>query len=346
LYILRRTKDKKLWAPTVKLLCVTTKGIKLIVTNTKTTDNVVIELYNKFSLIAKKIVVLRVFKDKRTFGDWVDADLPQPTLIVENYDGYFIGWAINGQIKTKEQKNFYKDLVLRLKKTFLKRTDLVRVENSSVWALQYALDNGYVETHRKSYEMKTLASFCESLKKIEEEEKKLQNQTTQEELAIYAGTYEKSEDALFDFIRHKAYDYKRINMINKVETELDDLKHYCIEIAKLGYSVIGGKGISTAIAKAKNIAEWTYYNYTAKRKDRRKYKTKKELERLKMSREENIKKIHQLRKEQTKEKIYNAIKELKEKNEKITIRKVAEVAEVNKNTANKYIKQAKDEGII
>ena len=316
------------------------------VTNTKTNDNVVIKLYNKFSLIAKKIIVLRIFKDKKIFNDWLDAELPQPTLIAENYDGYFIGWAINGQIKTKEQKNFYKDLALRLKKTLLKRTNLVRVENSSVWALQYALDGGYVETHRKSYEMKTLASYCISLTAKEEEEKKLQNQTTKEELAIYAETYEKSEDALFDFIRHKAYDYKRINMINGVETELEDLKNYCIAIAELGYSIIGGKGISTAIAKAKNIAEWTYYNYTAKRKDRRKYKTKKELERLKMSRKENIKKIHQLRKEQTKEKIYNAIKKLKEKNEKITIRKVAELANVNKNTANKYIKQAREEGII
>jgi len=315
-------------------------------TDTKINKNVIIELYNKFNLIAKKIIVLRIFKDKRIFGDWLDAELPQPTIIVESWDGYFIGWAINGQIKTKEQKNFYKDLALRLKKTFIKRTNLVRVENSSIWELQYALEDGYVETHRKSYEMKTLAGFCESLTKKEEEEKKLQNQTTQEELAIYAGTYEKSEDALFDFIRFKAYDYKRINMINKVETELEDLKNYCIEIAKLGYSVIGGKGISTAISKAKNIAEWTYYNYTAKRKDRRKYKTKKQLERLKMKREENIKKIHQLRKEQTKEKIYNAIKELKKRNEKITIRKVAEVANVNKNTANKYIKEAKEEGII
>jgi len=318
----------------------------LIVTNTKTTDNVVIELYKKFNLIAKKFLVLRIFKDKRIFGDWLDAELPQPTLIVESWDGYFIGYAINGQIKTKEQKNFYKDLALRLKKTLIKRTNLVRVENSSVWALQYALEGGYVEILKHSYEMKELASFCESLSKKEEEKKILQNQTTKEEFAIYSLTYEKSEDALFDFIRFKAYDYKRINMINGVETKLEDLENYCRAIGDLGYSVIGGKGISTAIAKAKSIAEWTYYNYTAKRKDRRKYKTKKELQRLKMSREENIKKIHQLRTTQTKEKIYNAIKELKEKNEKITIRKVAEVAEVNKNTANKYIKQAREQGII
>ena len=312
----------------------------------KQTSNEVIELYRKFNLIAKKIIVLCIFKDKRIFDDWLNAELPQPTLIVESWDGYFIGWAINGQIKTKEQKNFYKDLALRLKKTFIKRTNLVRVENSSVWALQYALEDGYVITYKYNYEMKELASYCESLTSKEEKEKKLQKQTTEEEFAVYSLTYEKSEDALFDFIRFKAYDYKRINMINGVETELEDLKNYCIEIAKLGYSVIGGKGISTALAKAKNIAEWTYYNYTAKKKDRRKYKTKKEIKRLEMSRKENIKKIHQLRTTQTKEKVYKAIEKLKGQEEKITVRKVAEVAEVNKNTASKYIKQAKEEGII
>ena len=52
------------------------------------------------------------------------------------------------------------------------------------------------------------------------------------------------------------------------------------------------------------------------------------------------------RQQEAKEKVYKAIQELKEKNEKITIRKVAELANVNKNTANKYVRQAREEGII
>ena len=52
------------------------------------------------------------------------------------------------------------------------------------------------------------------------------------------------------------------------------------------------------------------------------------------------------RQQEAKEKVYKAIQELKEKNENITIRKVAELANVNKNTANKYVRQAREEGII
>ena len=50
--------------------------------------------------------------------------------------------------------------------------------------------------------------------------------------------------------------------------------------------------------------------------------------------------------EATKEKVYKAIKELKEKEEKITVRKVKELAKVSMASAQKYVKQAKEEGII
>ena len=50
--------------------------------------------------------------------------------------------------------------------------------------------------------------------------------------------------------------------------------------------------------------------------------------------------------EKTKTKVYKAIKELKEKGEKVTILKIVELAKVSKNSASKYIKQAREEGII
>ncbi len=50
--------------------------------------------------------------------------------------------------------------------------------------------------------------------------------------------------------------------------------------------------------------------------------------------------------EATKEKVYKAIKELKEKEEKITVRKVKELAKVSMASSQKYVKQAKEEGII
>ena len=50
--------------------------------------------------------------------------------------------------------------------------------------------------------------------------------------------------------------------------------------------------------------------------------------------------------EATKEKVYKAIQELKEKSEKVTIMKVKELANVSYASAQKYVKQAKEEGII
>ena len=50
--------------------------------------------------------------------------------------------------------------------------------------------------------------------------------------------------------------------------------------------------------------------------------------------------------EATKAKVYKAIKKLKEKGEKVTIMKVKELANVSYASAQKYVKQAKEEGII
>ena len=60
----------------------------------------------------------------------------------------------------------------------------------------------------------------------------------------------------------------------------------------------------------------------------------------------NIKKYNEQKMNETKEKVYKAIKELKEKGEKVTIMKVKELAQVSKTSAQKYLKLAKEEGII
>ena len=50
--------------------------------------------------------------------------------------------------------------------------------------------------------------------------------------------------------------------------------------------------------------------------------------------------------EATKEKVYTAIEILKEKNEKVTIMKVKEIANVSYASSQKYVKQAREEGMI
>ena len=314
--------------------------------NAKLFDNAVIKLYKKFDLIASKYIVLRIKKDKRIFNDWLEAKLLQPSFIIENWDGYYIGWAIAGKIRTEEQKKFYKHLALRLKKTLLKRcNNLIKIEITGIWALKYALNDGYQEIHNKSYEMKELARACVSLTKKEEKRDELSSELKlHEELAIYAGTYSKSEDALFDFIRFKAYDYKRINLINGVETTLENLTNYCLAIAELGYEVIGGKGISTAKAKAKNIARWVHENYMEKK---RKRKTKTE-EELKMTRKERALSNAKQKYEKAHKAIISLVtgmfaNDYKKKNGDWNISKIAKDAKVDRKTVYKHLR---DEGLI
>ena len=65
-----------------------------------------------------------------------------------------------------------------------------------------------------------------------------------------------------------------------------------------------------------------------------------------MTRKENILQINQKRAEKAKAKVYKTIEKLKEKQENIGIKKVAKIANVSVNTARKYLKQAREEGII
>jgi len=314
-----------------------------------TAQNEVVELYHKFDLIARKIIVLSVEKNYRKYDDFIDAGLPAPTFIIEHWKGYYIGWAINGSIKTNAQKDFYKDLALRLKKTFLVRTNLINIKISSIWALKYALESNeavHIVTNQ-TYEMKDLAGACESLTTPEEKTKKLNDDKLldiKEELQVFAGTYTKSEDALFDFIRFRAYDYAKINSINNSKINLEDLENYCLAIAEIGYEVIGGKGISTAYAKTKNIAEWVYLKYgNGKRK--RKIENDKELA---MTRRERALSNSKAQYEKAHKKIMNAITgifadEYKKKNGTWNIMKLARELSMSKNTIKKHLQE---EGII
>jgi len=107
------------------------------------------------------------------------------------------------------------------------------------------------------------------------------------------------------------------------------------------------KGISTPLAKAKSIYNWVMENYNPKGINNWNYvrKTKND-EELEMTRRENILEINKRRAEKTKRKVYEVIKKLKKQQENIGIKKVAKIANVSVNTARKYIKEAKNEGII
>ena len=65
-----------------------------------------------------------------------------------------------------------------------------------------------------------------------------------------------------------------------------------------------------------------------------------------MQKKEIALKNSQMRAQKTKEKVYKAIEKLKEQGEKATVRKIKELANVSMNSATKYLRQAKEEGII
>jgi hypothetical protein len=60
----------------------------------------------------------------------------------------------------------------------------------------------------------------------------------------------------------------------------------------------------------------------------------------------NLEEARKKRQQEAREKVYKAIEELKKRGEKITVRKVKELAQVSIASAQKYLKQARKEGII
>ena len=144
-------------------------------------------------------------------------------------------------------------------------------------------------------------------------------------------------------MRFIAYDFVKMNGKEALTRE------YLEEIGELGNEVLGKtKEFSTIKAKAKAIYNWVMENYKPGSgiynwNYKRKTKTEEE---LKMTRKENILQINQKRAEKAKAKVYKTIEKLKEKQENIGIKKVAKIANVSVNTARKYLKQAREEGII
>ena len=123
---------------------------------------------------------------------------------------------------------------------------------------------------------------------------------------------------------------------------------YLEEIGELGNEVLGKtKEPSTIKAKAKAIYNWVMKNYNGNGVNNWNYKRKtKNDEELKMTKQELALKNSQERARRTKEKVYKAIKQLKENKEKVTSQKIMEIAKVSKNSALKYMRQAREEGII
>ena len=301
----------------------------------------VMKLYQK-SLRNRDFYYLFFYLAGAKGNEFIDLDLPTPNIIIypNGKNGVFIAYFIEGTFFTEKAKNFLQDISKRFISSFLTLSHIVYVERIKhppiIDEKSYSLFQMDV-----IYSLKHFSKILEPLKKMTKKEEKIENL----KIAKALGDRKVTDDALFDYMRFIAYDFVKQNGKNALSRE------YLEQIGEIGNEVLGKtKDFSTIRAKAKAIYEWIIDKYVSKELENvnnwnyvRKTSNNEE---LKMTRQEHIIKINKQKAQKTKEKVYQAIKSLKEKNEKISIRKVTEKAKVSKSSVEKYLKQAKEEGLV
>ena len=284
------------------------------------------------NLIAKKEAFILAFRVWGDTSEIFDSFLPLPNILKKiDTHSYLIAWLIEGYFLTKENQKFLKDIIEKISDTLIhygaEKIEWIRWIN-----LAKLTPNDILST--QIYNLKDdIAPFTQSDKKA-----KRKSYKALELLASYH-EYKESDDAFFDWLRFKVYDFVKENGKNALTLD------YCKELAIIGYEIMGHKkGISTPLAKAKAIYNWVMENYNPK--SNWNYQRKLTDEEYEMEKKEIALRNAKMRAEQTKSKVYEAIEELKKRGEKVTVRKIKELAKVSMNSATKYLKQAREEGIV
>jgi len=276
--------------------------------------------------------------------EFIELYLPLPNVIIypRSKNGVFIGYFIEGFFKTQKNKRFLQDIIKRFEKTFLKLSHIGYVERIKHPPIIDDNTNCHFQMDI-IYSLKDFSTILDSLNyQVSKKEKQIENL----KIAKAIGEKKITDDALFDYMRFIAYDFAKANGKEALTRE------YLEKIGEIGNEILGKtKEFSTIRAKAKAIYNWIMENYRVRKElenvNNWNYVRKtKDDEELLMTRKENILEINKKRAEKTKRKVYEAIEKLKEQKENIGIKKVAKVANVSVNTARKYLRQAKEEGII
>jgi len=305
-------------------------------------DNSVIKLYHK-ALKNKDLIFIFFYLAGGRGDEWIELYLPVPNVIIypKGKNGVFIGYFIEGFFGTEKNRKFLNDIIKRFEKTFLKLSHIGYIErinhppildNKADFRLQLDV----------IYSLKDFSTILKSLNyQISKKEKQIENL----KIAKALGERKTTDDALFDYMRFIAYDFVNTNGKEALTRE------YLEKIGELGNEVLGKtKEPSTIRAKAKAIYNWIMENYRVRKELGNvcnwNYVRKLSNEEYEMQKREIALKNSKMRAEQTKEKVYKAIEKLKEQGEKVTVRKIKELANVSMNSATKYLKQAKEEGII
>ena len=313
-------------------------------------NNSVLKLYHN-SLKNKDFIFIFFYLAGGKGDEWIELYLPVPNVIIypNSKNGVFIGYFIEGFFRTKNNRKFLQDIIKRFEKTFLKLPHIGYIEKIKHPPIIDNKTTGYLQLD-VIYSLKDFSKILESL---DYEVSKKEEQIKNLKISKVLGEKKITDDALFDYMRFIAYDFVKANGKDALTRE------YLEQIGEIGNEVLGKtKEPSTIRAKAKSIYNWIMENYQIKeikknyqdykqiKKITKGYKRKLTDEEYEMTRKENILQINQKRAEKAKAKVYKAIEKLKEKQENIGIKKVAKVANVSVNTARKYLKQAREEGIV
>ena len=297
----------------------------------------------------KKILLQELIKHKRgfllTFRVWgegyefIDTFLPHPNIWKPLDDkSYLIGYLLEGFFLTDKNKQFLQDAIVRFIAT-LEKVGAFRVEWLGWINFNYLEDKNI--KHLNTFNLRDDIAIYLEPKTFKQDYRAL-------ELLASATEYKESDDAFFDWLRFKIYDFVKSNGKNALTLD------YCLELARIGYDIMGHKkGISTPLAKAKAIYNWVMENYNPKGVNNwnyiPKYKGNLEKEKeLKMTRRERALSNSKKRYDEAHKKIISLAtgifkNEYLKKDGSYNINKLAKDSGYSRKTIYKHLK---DEGLI
>ncbi len=292
--------------------------------------------------------------------EWLDFNLPTPTFFQHSTDAssriYFIGWALNGHFGTNKSYQYLSEIKARLALTLLEYEPRILdfkpsldsyMETAKIHLVKYRLEN--FSTNLKSLPSQKETTWRAEYESALERERKRLNHATKKKLDEDRFT---REDPLFEASRHTIYRFAYANGLEALSYE------YVLMTVEVANMVLN-KSPSDCKNKAKAIfafmiEKFIIYNrqYESWTKDQRaSYMRKYRKENSTMTREENMKRVNNKRKESTRGKIIAATTSLSyfeylKKNGTWNVIKIAEETGVGRATVSQYLKALISEGKI
>ena len=281
--------------------------------------------------VKKKKVFILAFRMWGNGTEFLDTFLPLPNIHKWLDDkSYIVAWLLEGYFLTKKNQKFLDDVIKKGIETF-EKSEALRVEWIGWINIAKLNDNDII--HLNAYNLRdNIAPYLEQK----------QNKTDYRALELLASAteYKESDDAFFDWLRFKVYDFVKENGKNALTLD------YCKELAIIGYEIMGHKkGISTPLAKAKSIYNWVIENYNPKGRWDYVRKTKDDKE-LQMTRRERALTNNKKRYDEAHKAIISLAtgmfaNEYKKKDGSFNINKLAKDTGYSRNTIYKHLKNEK-----